>query len=85
MPIRSPRIDPDGTHPSPYRGCVWVTSHFPGQRMLLVHGAEGQLLGEFRVSDRLATEEFEQMMIDWLEREADPLPVGAAHAHLKLA
>lgn len=84
MPINSPR-DIDAIHPSIHRGCIWVTSHFPGARLLLVHGAEGELLGEFRVPDRLATPEFEQMAMDWLERDADPLPPADARAHLKLA
>ena len=31
MPVPTTRYDPEAQHPLPYRGCRWVTSHFPGQ------------------------------------------------------
>lgn len=84
MSIRSPRVDPEGVHPSPYRGCKWVVSDFPGQRTALVHGSQGEKLGEFRVPERLATERFEAMLEKWLEEEADPRPAAEPARHLKL-
>ncbi len=55
-----------------YRGVRHVQCNFAGTQMFLVQNEGGELIGEFRVPTALATPEFEQMLLDWLER-ADPV------------
>jgi hypothetical protein len=85
MPVFTDHHDPEADRPSPYRGCKWTTSTFPGMDVMLIHNAEGQLVGKFAVPSRLATPETEQVMIGWLNDIADPLPAAQRAAHLRLA
>lgn len=84
MPIMSPRVDPDGVHPSPYRGWSWTAKSLPGQETMIIYDSNGAQMGVFNVRAEFALPDFEEMMEAWLNRH-DPLKASERAPYLKRA